>query len=156
LDSSCLSVSQPNPLLLYIQFLIRYQKCRLTHGAFVLISGRIGAIYGHKKILLVGGAWWVLWSVINGFCTRSLITFAIARAFAGIGAAFVMPNIVAIIGITFPPGKMRNFTLGFFGFGCPVGGALGAFLMGVFIEFVEWRWFYFSMSVPNAEGLKMY
>jgi MFS family permease len=99
--------------------------------------------------VLVGGAWWVLWSVINGFCTRSLITFAIARAFAGIGAAFVMPNIVAIIGITFPPGKMRNFTLGFFGFGCPVGGALGAFLMGVFIEFVEWRWFYFSMSVPK-------
>jgi MFS family permease len=97
--------------------------------------------------VLLGGAWWVLWSAINGFCTRSLVTFAIARAFAGVGAAFVMPNIVAIIGVTFPPGRMRNFTLGYFGFGCPVGGALGAFFMGVFIEFVEWRWFFFSMLV---------
>jgi MFS family permease len=42
---------------------------------------------------------------------------------------------------------MRNFTLGFFGFGCPVGGALGAFFMEIFIEFVEWRWFFFSMLV---------
>jgi MFS family permease len=118
---------------------------RLTHGAFVLISGRIGAVYGHKNVVLVGGAWWVAWSVVNGFCTRSLVTFAIARAFAGIGAAFVMPNIVAIIGITFAPGRMRNFTLGFFGFGCPVGGTLGAFFMGIFIKFAEWRWFFFSM-----------
>ena len=118
---------------------------RLTHGAFVLISGRIGAVYGHKNVVLVGGAWWVVWSVVNGFCTRSLVTFAIARAFAGIGAAFVMPNIVAIIGITFAPGRMRNFTLGFFGFGCPVGGTLGAFFMGIFIKFAEWRWFFFAM-----------
>lgn len=118
---------------------------RLTHGAFVLISGRIGAVYGHKNVVLMGGSWWVVWSVVNGFCTRSLVTFAIARAFAGIGAAFVMPNIVAIIGITFAPGRMRNFTLGFFGFGCPVGGTLGAFFMGVFIKYAEWRWFFFSM-----------
>src|ERR1700712_2649156 len=119
MDPRCVSVSQP--LTLCIRVLTKFSVLRLTHGAFVLISGRIGAVYGHKNIVLLGGAWWVLWSVINGFCTRSLVTFAIARAFAGIGAAFVMPNIVAIIGITFPPGRLRNLTLGFLGFGCPVG-----------------------------------
>jgi MFS family permease len=119
-------------------------NARLTQGAFVLVSGRIGAVYGHKKIVLVGGAWWTFWSLINGFCTGSIITFAIARACSGIGAAFAMPNVVAIIGITFPPGKMRNMTLGLFNFAAPVGGTLGCLLIGIFIQWAEWRWFFFS------------
>jgi MFS family permease len=117
----------------------------LTQGAFVLVTGRIGAVYGHKHVLFVGGIWWVTWMLINGFCTTSIITFAIARAFSGIDAAIVMPNIVGIIGITFPPGKMRNLTLGFFGFGAPVGGTIGCVLIGIFIQWTEWRFFFFTM-----------
>lgn len=113
----------------------------------MLISGRIGAVYGHKNILLAGGTWWILWSLITGFCTKNLVTFAVARALAGIGAAFVTPNVVAIIGITFPPGKMRNLSLGFFGFGAPVGGTLGAVVIGLFIESAEWQWFFFFLWV---------
>lgn len=70
-----------------------YQRCnefRLTQGAFVLVSGRIGAVYGHKNVLFMGGAWWILWSLINGFCAGGIIAFAIARALSGIGAAFVV------------------------------------------------------------------
>jgi len=54
-----------------------------------LVSGRIGGVYGHKNVLFMGGAWWILWSLINGFCTGDIIAFAIARALSGIGAAFV-------------------------------------------------------------------
>lgn len=39
----------------------------LTQGTFVLVSGRLGAVYGHKNVLLWGGAWFVVWSVVNGF-----------------------------------------------------------------------------------------
>ena len=117
----------------------------LTQGAFVLVTGRIGAVYGHKNILLIGGAWWILWTLINGFCTKSIISFAIARACSGIGAAMAMPNIVAIIGITFPPGKMRNLTLGFMGFAAPVGGTIGCLLIGLFIECTQWNYFFFTM-----------
>ncbi|KAE8446755.1 hypothetical protein EG329_011660 [Mollisiaceae sp. DMI_Dod_QoI] len=119
----------------------------LTQGAFVLISGRIGAIYGHKNVLFLGGAWWILWSLVNGFCTTSIISFSVARAMSGIGAAFVMPNVVAIIGITFPPGKMRNLSLGFYGFGAPVGGTLGCLLIGIFIKWAEWKWFFFTTAM---------
>jgi MFS family permease len=117
----------------------------LTQGAFVLVSGRIGAVYGHKTILLLGGAWWILWTLINGFCTESIISFAIARALSGIGAAIVMPNVVAEIGITFPPGKLRNLTFGFFGCGAPFGGTFGCVLIGLFIQWTEWRYFFFTM-----------
>lgn len=69
---------------------------------------------------------------------------------SGIGAAFVMPNVVAVIGITFPPGKMKNLCLGAFGFGAPVGGTVGVFLIGIFVEWAEWRWFFFTALVTPS------
>jgi MFS family permease len=117
----------------------------LTQGAFVLVTGRIGSVYGHKFILLLGATWWILWCFINGFCTQNFAAFASARAMTGIGAAFVMPNIVATIGTTFPPGNMRNYTYGFLGFGAPVAGTLGCVLIAIFIQFAHWRWFLFTV-----------
>jgi MFS family permease len=125
--------------------LLNISNPSLTHGAFVLVSGRIGAVYGHKNMLFLGAAWWILWTLINGFCTQSIISFAIARAFSGVGAAVVMPNVVAEIGITFPPGKLRNLTFGFFGFAAPVGGTFGCVLIGIFIQWTEWRYFFFTL-----------
>ena len=87
------------------------------------MTGRLGSIYGHKNILLGGAAWWIVWSFINAFC-NNFIAFNIARALSGIGAAMIVPNAIAIIGTTLPPGKMRNLSLGFFGAGAPVGGWL--------------------------------
>lgn len=122
----------------------------LTQGAFVLVSGRIGAVYGHKNVLFIGGVWWLLWSLFNGFCTENIIVFSIARAMSGIGAALVMPNGVAIIGITFPPGKMRNLSFGFFGFGAPVGGVIGVVIIGIMMQFAHWKWFFFLMAMMGA------
>jgi len=57
-----------------------------------------------------------------------------------------MPNAIAIIGITFPPGKMRNLSFGFFGFLAPVGGTFGCAVIGLFIQFTDsWRWFFFFL-----------
>lgn len=60
------------------------------------MSGRLGAVYGHQNILFLGGAWFVVWSMVNGF-TSSFIPFIVARALSGIGGALLMPNIVAMI-----------------------------------------------------------
>lgn len=79
---------------------------RMTQGTFVLISGRLGEVYGHRNAMLAGGAWFVLWSLINGFC-NNFIAFNVARAMSGIGGALIMPNAVAMISITCPPGNKR-------------------------------------------------
>lgn len=58
----------------------------------------------------------------------------------------VVPNAVAIIGTTFPPGKMRNRCLGLFGAGAPVGGWFGALMAGVLAEKVEgFKWLFIFM-----------
>ncbi|CAD6588673.1 MAG: hypothetical protein ASARMPREDX12_003407 [Alectoria sarmentosa] len=118
----------------------------LTSGAFVLMTGRLGSIYGHKNVLLSGAAWWIVWSFINAFCDN-FIAFNVARALSGIGAAMIVPNAIAIIGTTLPPGKMRNLSLGFFGAGAPVGGWLGALFAGLLAELTPWKWLFVFMAI---------
>ncbi|KAK9311626.1 major facilitator superfamily [Lipomyces starkeyi] len=121
----------------------------LTQGTFVLISGRLGTVYGHRNVLVAGAVWLVIWSLGNGFCTN-YAAFNIARAFSGIGGALIMPNAVALISTTIPPGKMRNITLGFFGASAPIGSYLGALWAGIFIHYVNWKWIFFSMAIVGT------
>ncbi|RSL46781.1 hypothetical protein CEP51_015879 [Fusarium floridanum] len=107
----------------------------LTQGTFVIIGGRIGAVYGHKITTVVAGAAWVIFHLIAGFM-RDVISLCVMRAFSGIGAAFIMPNAIALITINFPPGKTRNLTVGLFGAMAPIGAA-GTFVYGLFFLVVE-------------------
>ncbi|KAF4468292.1 Major facilitator superfamily domain general substrate transporter [Fusarium albosuccineum] len=79
----------------------------LTQGTFVLVSGRLGAVYGHKNMLTLGGFIFSVCFVINGFCD-TFVSFNIVRAITGVSGALIMPNAVAMIGIALPPGRMRN------------------------------------------------
>lgn len=108
------------------------------------MSGRLGAVFGHQRILLVGAVWWILWTFINAFC-NDFIAFNVARALSGIGGALVVPNAVAIIGTTFPPGKERNLSLGLFGAGAPLGGWAGALCAGLLAQLTPWKWLFIFM-----------
>ncbi|KAI9740311.1 MAG: hypothetical protein M1834_004889 [Cirrosporium novae-zelandiae] len=124
----------------------------LTQGTFVLISGRLGAVYGHKTILLFGGAWFVVFSVANGF-TNSFAPFIIVRALSGIGGALLMPNVVALIAITCPPGRLRNISLGFFSASAPMGSYLGSLIAGGFVAAGRWNLCFFTMALLAAAFL---
>ncbi|KAI1393031.1 MFS general substrate transporter [Hypoxylon trugodes] len=113
----------------------------LTQGTFVLVSGRIGAVYGHKNMLLLGSAFLIIFTLACGFC-NNFVTFNVMRAMSGIGGAFIMPNAVAMIGITNPPGFARNLSLGFFGASGPIGGYIGALILGGFIESAPLVWMF--------------
>jgi MFS family permease len=80
---------------------------RMTQGAFVLIGGRFGDVFGHKNILLSGGIWWIIWSLVSGFA-KSIVTLSLFRGLTGIGAAFIVPNAVALLMHTFPPGEVKK------------------------------------------------
>lgn len=114
----------------------------LTQGAFVLISGRLGTIYGHQNTALVGLAIFAAFSFINGFC-RSFEAFIAMRAFTGIGGGIFMPNAVTILALMVPPGKARNVLLGLFAAAPPIGGVIGAVLSGLSAASPDyWAWTY--------------
>ncbi|KAL4813605.1 major facilitator superfamily domain-containing protein [Aspergillus spinulosporus] len=122
----------------------------LTQGTFVLMSGRLGDVYGHRKMLLSGGAWLVLCSFVGAFVHTNFFAFVTMRALAGVGGACIMPNAVAMIAITNPPGRVRNLSLGFFAASAPLGGYFSALFLGAFMEHTHWRWFFTFVACLGA------
>ncbi|KAF4820507.1 putative MFS-type transporter [Colletotrichum siamense] len=121
----------------------------LTQGTFVLMGGRVGAVYGHKKTAAAGGILWVIFHLISGFM-RSIISLSIMRALSGIGAAFVFPNAVALLTITNPPGKARNIAVGLFGAMAPIGAAGGSVFPALFGQLTQWWWLFFFLALLGS------
>ncbi|KAJ5593761.1 hypothetical protein N7537_010665 [Penicillium hordei] len=117
----------------------------LTQGTFVLVSGRLGDVYGHRELVLAGGVWLTICTLANAFC-NNFFAFVTMRALAGLGGALIMPNAVAMISSTNPPGRVRNLSLGLFGASAPVGGYFGALLLGAFLQQTEWKWFFIFIA----------
>lgn len=110
----------------------------------MLVSGRLGDVFGHRELLLAGGAWLSICTLVCAFCTN-FFAFVTMRALSGLGGAFIMPNAVAMIASTNPPGRIRNLSLGLFAASAPTGGYLGALFLGTFLELTEWKWFFIFM-----------
>ena len=121
----------------------------LTQGAFVLMGGRVGAIMGHKNTLMVAGAWWVIFTMVSGFA-KSIIALCVLRGLTGIGGAFMVPNALALLTITFPPGKWRNITVSMFGAMAPIGAAGGSVIPGFFVQLLPWKWLFFFLAMLGA------
>ncbi|ESU09770.1 hypothetical protein FGSG_03447 [Fusarium graminearum PH-1] len=121
----------------------------LTQGAFVLVTGRLGAIYGHKQLSLLGCAIFTLFSFVNAF-TKTYDSFIAMRALTGVGGGIFMPNAVSIITTMVPPGQSRNVVLGFFAASPPLGGMVGALMTGVFMDQVNWMWLFILIAGVSA------
>lgn len=57
----------------------------------------------------------------------------------------MIPNIVALLGITFPPGNKRNISFALFGGMAPVGAAGGNLVAGIIVQLAEWKWAFFLL-----------
>jgi MFS family permease len=116
----------------------------LTQGAFVLISGRLGTVFGHKRILTIGAGWWIFWTLATAYATN-LIGISFLRALAGMGGGLLVPNAVALLTTNFPPGKQRNLALALFAAMGPVGGAGGCTVVGFLLQWSDWKWLFFFL-----------
>ncbi|UZJ55418.1 hypothetical protein CBS101457_004738 [Exobasidium rhododendri] len=108
----------------------------LTVGTFVLPSGRLGDMYGHRLIMQIGFAWFAVWQMVSGLVgqyTTSYIGYDITRALVGIGPALLLPNAVAILARLYPPGTLKKY-IAFSAFaatgpqGCVVGAVFATLL----------------------------
>ncbi|KAI0448823.1 major facilitator superfamily transporter [Xylaria acuta] len=119
----------------------------LTAGTFVLISGRLGDVFGYKRMLLVGYAWFAVWSVVVGLSVFSnYVLLVFARVFQGIGPAICLPNALAILGAVYPPGPKKGMLFALFGAMAPVGAIVGA-AVGSALAIVWWPWAFWAMSI---------
>ncbi|KIW44164.1 uncharacterized protein PV06_05194 [Exophiala oligosperma] len=120
-----------------------------TFGTFILIGGRLGDIFGHKTMVLIGYSWLATWSVIAGLSHYvGYELFFVARAFQGLGSSLMVPNGLALLGRTYPPGskqKVISFTI--FGLCAPIGAYMGMIFGALFTKFVSWHWSFYTLAI---------
>ena len=118
----------------------------LTFGGFLLLSGRLGDLYGNRRVLLGGVAAFTVASVACAFAPNAGLLVA-GRAVQGLGGAAVSAVALALImGLFSDPGE-RAKAMGVFGFVMSGGGAVGVLLGGVLTGLLTWHWI-FLVNVP--------
>ncbi|EME42854.1 hypothetical protein DOTSEDRAFT_173327 [Dothistroma septosporum NZE10] len=119
----------------------------LTVGTFILFSGRLGDLFGWKKMLVMGYVWFAVWSLIAGLAAYSNhVLFVFARVFQGMGPAVCLPNGLALLGGLYGPGKRKNMAFAVFGACAPGGSIVGAAFAGLF-ALAWWPWTFFSFAI---------
>ena len=123
----------------------------LSVGTFILCAGRLGDIYGHKRIYLLGFAWFILWSILTGLSHYTdFIFYSICRGFQGIGPAFLLPNAMAIIGRSYPPGTRQTMIFALFGACAPSGFGFGALFSALLAQKASWEWTFYVCAMVSA------
>jgi MFS family permease len=119
----------------------------LTFGGFLILGGRLGDLYGRKRMLLIGLTIFAACSVLTAFA-RTPETFLAFRFLKGIGSALLSPNALAAMTVLFPEGRERNKS---FGLSSVFGGAfaIGFFLLAGNILAHGWKYLLLA-NVPLA------
>jgi MFS family permease len=121
----------------------------LTVGTFILMAGRMGDMFGHKRMLAFGYAWFGVWSAFAGFAVypQKQVFFDICRTMQGIGPALIMPNGLALLGRAYQPGIKKNFVFSIFGAVAPIGLVVGAIFGSLFAQLVWWPWAFWAFAI---------
>jgi EmrB/QacA subfamily drug resistance transporter len=118
----------------------------LTFGGFLLLGGRLGDLYGHRRMFLAGVSLFTIASIACGLSTTKGLLIA-ARAVQGVGGAVVSAVALSLImGLFSEPGD-RAKAMGVFGFVMAGGGSLGVLLGGILTDALNWHWI-FLVNVP--------
>jgi EmrB/QacA subfamily drug resistance transporter len=111
----------------------------------ILLYGRLGDIFGYKRIFLYGLAAFTATSILCG-TSQSIWMLIAFRALQGLAASMIMAVGFAIVTAAFPPTE-RGKALGIYAIGIAVGLGLGPTLGGLIAEHLSWRYIFF-VNVP--------
>src|ERR671932_1452865 len=125
----------------------------LTLAGFLMLSGRVGDIYGHKELFIIGVLLFSLASLTGGLAPSETVLI-LARVVQGLGAAMASATGLSILARVFPEGKERNRALSIFAAATGSGFTARMILGGVITASLGWRWV-FDINVPIGIGVSM-
>ncbi|WP_377273698.1 MFS transporter [Peterkaempfera sp. SMS 1(5)a] len=120
----------------------------LCAAGFTLLFGRIGDLFGRRRLFLGGLAVLGLASLAGGLAPNPEVLI-VARIFQGLATAAVTPAGLSLLTTSFPEGPMRDKALGLNGALMSAGFTTGAILGGLLTDLLSWRWS-FLINVPVA------
>src|SRR2546422_7632037 len=105
----------------------------LTYGGFLLLGGRLGDLFGHRRLFLSGITLFTLSSLACGLATTQ--TFLVtARAIQGLGGAVASAVALSLMMTLFTEPAERAKAMGVFGFVAAGGGSIGVLLGGILTD----------------------
>jgi EmrB/QacA subfamily drug resistance transporter len=111
----------------------------LAFGSLLFVGGRLGDLYGRKRVFLAGLAGFAGASALGGMA-QSIEVLIGARALQGAFGALLAPAALSLLTTTFIDPDERAKAFGIFGAIAGGGGAIGLLLGGVLTEYLSWRW----------------
>ena len=118
----------------------------ITFGSLLLLAGRLGDLFGRKRIFLLGVAAFTAASVLCGLAPTGP-SLVVARFLQGAAASLASAVIIAIIAVEFTEPAERAKAMSLYTFVIAGGASMGLLLGGALTEAISWHWIFF-INVP--------
>ncbi|MBK1897789.1 MFS transporter [Chryseobacterium paridis] len=119
-------------------------------ASFLITGGRMGDLYGRKRIFIIGLVFFMISSIACGLSSNSVFLM-VSRFVQGISAALMSPQVLSMIQILFPEQEDRTKAMGWYGITIGIGTLSGQFLGGYFssLTFMPESWrLIFLINIP--------
>jgi EmrB/QacA subfamily drug resistance transporter len=110
----------------------------LAFGSLLLLGGRIGDLFGRKRVFIAGLLGFALASALGG-TAQSFGVLVASRALQGVFGALLAPAALSLLTTTFTLPNERAKAFGIFGAIAGGGSAIGLLLGGILTEYLSWR-----------------
>jgi EmrB/QacA subfamily drug resistance transporter len=126
----------------------------MAYAVLILSFGRLGDVFGRKRLFIVGMA---IFTLASGLCAASTLIGQVtgiapaaaligARVLQGIGGAMMMPQTLSLITVAFPPNQ-RGAAMGAWGSVVALGAVIGPIAGGWLVTNYAWEWV-FLINLP--------
>jgi EmrB/QacA subfamily drug resistance transporter len=113
----------------------------LTYGGFLLLGGRLGDLFGHRRLFILGISAFTVASLACGLATTQWFLVA-ARSVQGLGGAVASAVSLSLMMGLFTEPADRAKAMGIFGFVASGGGSIGVLLGGILTDTLNWHWIF--------------
>jgi EmrB/QacA subfamily drug resistance transporter len=125
----------------------------VAYGGIMLLAGRLGDLFGRKRIFLIGLAMFTVASLLCGLSFSQPLLIA-ARFVQGIGGAVSSAVILGMVVTMFAEPGERARSIGIFSFVASAGASIGLLAGGVITQALSWHWVFFvNLPIGIVTGL---
>ncbi len=129
----------------YSQVLWVLDAYLLIFSVLLVTTGRLGDIFGYRRLFLIGVTVFTVASALCGLATSGSQLLA-ARVLQGVGTALLFPQVISSILTIFPP-HLRGRAFGLFGAIAGLAPVCGPIVGGFLLAQAGWRWIFF-INIP--------
>lgn len=111
----------------------------LPFGGLLLIGGRLGDIFGHRRMFILGLTGLAIASAAAMVAQSASILIG-ARVLQGVSAAILAPTALALITLLYSPTEKRERAIGIYAAAGSLGFVLGILMGASLTQLLGWRW----------------